>query len=146
MRTLLAFAAVMLAAVVLTGPAAADKVFATGGVAAGGYDVVSYLSGSPVKGSDAFTLEHKGVTWKFASADALAAFKADPAKYEPQYGGHCAYGLGSGGYLVRGDPKVWTIVDGKLYFNYSEGVRESWSENIPGYIASADSAWPSVGK
>ena len=113
--------------------------------AVGGYDAVSYFSGKPVEGTDAFTLEFKGATWKFASAANLAAFKADPAKYAPQYGGHCAWAAANN-YRFAGDPKVWKIVGGKLYLNYNRDVQVKWEKDIPGLIAKGNANWVSLGK
>ncbi len=59
---------------------------------------------------------HKEATYRFASQAHLDAFKADPAKYEPAYGGYCAYGV-SVGAKFDGDPRLWKIVDDKLYLN-----------------------------
>jgi len=36
---------------------------------------------------------YRGATYLFSSADNQAAFEKDPAKYAPQYGGFCAYGV-----------------------------------------------------
>jgi len=108
------------------------------GTAIRGYDTVAYFTeGRPVDGSDEFTTEWQGATWRFASREHLDLFEADPGKYAPQYGGYCAYGVAQDG-LVKIEPELWTIVDGKLYLNYDEGVQETWEEDIPGFIASAD--------
>jgi YHS domain-containing protein len=59
--------------------------------AVGGHDPVAYFSeGKPVAGSASITHQWNGVTWRFASEKNRDAFKADPAKYAPQYGGYCA--------------------------------------------------------
>jgi YHS domain-containing protein len=113
--------------------------------AVGGYDSVSYFNGTPVMGSDAFTTQYKGATFKFANARNLAAFKADPARYAPQYGGHCAWAAGNN-YRFAGDPKVWKIVDGKLYLNYNRSVQGKWEKDIPGLIARGDANWVTLGK
>jgi YHS domain-containing protein len=113
--------------------------------AVGGYDSVSYFSGNPVPGSDAFTTQYKGATFKFANATNLATFKANPARYAPQYGGHCAWAAANN-YRFAGDPKVWKIVDGKLYLNYNKSVQVKWEKDIPGLIAKGDSNWPALGK
>lgn len=113
--------------------------------AVGGYDAVSYFGGKPVEGSDSFTMQYKGATWKFASAANLAAFKADPDKYAPQYGGHCAWAAANN-YRFAGDPKVWRIVDGKLYLNYNRDVQVKWEKDIPGLIAKGNTNWVSLGK
>lgn len=123
---------------------AADPINNKRGVAVKGYDVVAYFTdGKAVKGNEAHTFEHAGVKWQFASADNMNAFKANPEKYAPQYGGYCAYGVAKGAtYDI--DPDAWKIVDGKLYLNYSTGVQKDWNKDIPGYIKTADANWPDV--
>jgi YHS domain-containing protein len=114
------------------------------GVAVGGYDAVSYFKGGePEPGLTQFATGWKGATWRFASQENLDAFKANPAKYAPQYGGYCAYAV-SRGSTAKGDPTAWTVVDGKLYLNYSLDVRKTWAEDIPGNIAKANGNWPGV--
>ena len=109
-----------------------------------GYDPVAYFTqGEPTKGSAEFSLEHKGAQWRFASAENLERFRADPEAYAPQYGGYCAWAVAQG-YTARGNPKYWTIVDGRLYLNYDAGVQRKWEADIPGFIAKADANWPGV--
>ena len=63
-----------------------------GGPALGGYDAVSYFdAGGPQKGKESNATDWKGAKWYFATAENLAAFKAAPEKYAPQYGGYCAF-------------------------------------------------------
>lgn len=112
--------------------------------AVGGYDPVAYFtSGKPVEGSKAFEHKYKDATWRFASAENLAAFKADPAKYAPQYGGYCAWAV-SQGYTAKGDPKAWKVVNGKLYLNYNLDIQKKWEKDVPGLIAKGDTNWPKV--
>jgi YHS domain-containing protein len=128
------------------GAAAAQKaeIYADRAGAIRGYDPVAYFTqNAPVKGSDQFTHQWKGATWRFASAENRDRFAAAPEKYAPQYGGYCAYGVAQN-YAVSIDPQAWTVVDGKLYLNYSRSVRETWSKDIPGYIRKADANWPQV--
>lgn len=113
-------------------------------VALSGYDAVGYFSeGRPVVGDSSFKTTYKGAEFRFASADNLAKFKANPAKYAPQYGGYCAWAI-SQGYTASGDPTVWKIVDGKLYVNYNRDIGNKWEKNIPGFIASANKNWPTI--
>lgn len=114
-------------------------------VAVSGYDAVSYFEGEsgPVKGSKEFGVNYNDVNYYFASADNATKFKAEPAKYAPQYGGHCAWAM-SRGRLAPGDAQVYRIVDGKLYLNFSKTVQEMWEKDISGFIKKADAAWPSV--
>lgn len=114
------------------------------GLAIAGADPVAYFKeGRAVTGSRKFALEWKGATWRFASAENLAAFKAEPDRYEPRYGGYCAWAIAQG--RTAGiDPDAWKIVDGALYLNYSKSVQRRWEEDIPGHIASADQKWPEI--
>ena len=114
------------------------------GAAIRGYDPVAYHRElQPVKGSEQFTASWKGATWRFASAQNRDLFKANPERYAPQYGGYCAYGV-AGGYTVGIDPDAWSVVNGKLYLNYSPGVQASWKQDVPGYIRKADANWPTA--
>lgn len=148
-RRLLALAAIGLAVAPLlaapTGAVAAEPhVFSSGGLAIRGYDPVAYFTQSkPVRGSADHTAEWSGATWRFASAENKAAFEAAPGRYAPQFGGYCAWAV-SRGYTASTEPDAWRIVDGKLYLNYSLGVRRTWSKDIPGNIAKGNRNWPAV--
>jgi YHS domain-containing protein len=109
-----------------------------------GYDPVSYFTdGAPTPGEIDITAEHQGAIYRFASAEHKAMFEADPAKYAPQYGGYCAFGLAQG-YKFDGDPQVWKIVDDKLYLNLSPKVSTIWQQDVPGNIENADAKWQMV--
>lgn len=140
-------AAVMLACAAPPAAMAASPEIFTGlvkGVAVGGYDPVAYFTKhKPVPGNPAITYSWKGATWRFSNTRHLDAFKADPEKYAPQFGGYCAYAVALGS-TAQGDPKSWRIVDGKLYLNLSPAVQKLWEKNIPGYIKAADKHWPGV--
>ncbi|WP_150910386.1 YHS domain-containing (seleno)protein [Marinobacter halotolerans] len=111
---------------------------------AGGYDTVSYFEAEePIKGSADFTTQYQGATWRFASAENLARFKDDPGRYAPVYGGYCAWAV-SQGYLAKGDPKHWSIKQGKLYLNYNQSVQDTWLQNPEEFIQKANANWPKV--
>ena len=115
--------------------------FATDDGAIRGFDPVAYFTEEqPVKGDAAYSYEYNDATWYFSSAENLQSFKRDPARYAPQYGGYCAYAM-SNGWVVSTDPEAWHIDDGKLYLNYSKGVRKTWLKDVPGYVAKADGHW-----
>lgn len=108
------------------------------GIAIKGYDPVAYFTqNKPVKGVDAYVYEWQGAKWKFANQADLDAFKASPAKYAPQYGGYCAYGVANDN-LVSIEPDKFTIIDGKLYLNYDGDVQAKWLKDPAGYIRKAD--------
>jgi YHS domain-containing protein len=123
-----------------------DPVYQHGGFAIRGYDAVEYYQkAAPVKGSSQFSYQWRGATWLFASAENRDRFQADPERYAPQYGGYCAYAV-SKGHTASIDPEAWTIVDGKLYLNYSKGVQKKWKQDVPGNIDKADMYWPDLHK
>jgi hypothetical protein len=127
-------------------PAAAGEIY-TGllsSTAVGGYDPVAYFTeGKPRPGLASITLEWKGATWRFASAKNRDLFRADPERYAPRYGGHCAWATARN-YLAKGDPLHWRIVDGRLYLNYDAKVQSDWEKDIPGEIAKAEANWPAI--
>ena len=123
---------------------AADPVYQNGGVAVGGFDVVSYhRMQNPVAGSTELTHEWQGVTWRFADATNLKLFQEDPGKFAPRYGGYCAYALAKGA-LAPTDPEAWTIYHGKLYLNFSKSVREKWLADVASNVTTADQNWPAI--
>ncbi|HJS54894.1 MAG TPA: YHS domain-containing (seleno)protein [Chitinophagaceae bacterium] len=128
----------------LTVSAQQSEIFVKDNAAIGGYDVVAYFKeGKPVKGSTDFRVTYKGATWLFTNKDNADLFKVTPEKYEPQYGGYCAFGC-SRGYKAKTNPDAWTIVNGKLYLNYNTDVRATWNKDQRGYIEKADANWLQV--
>ena len=75
----------------------------------------------------------------------MEAFKSNPAKYAPQYGGYCAYGT-SEGHKAPTQPDAWSIVDGKLYLNYNKDVQSDWKKKQSELIEKANRNWPKVKK
>lgn len=119
----------------------AITLFSENGVAIRGTDPVAYFTeGKPVQGLREFAYEWKGATWLFASAEHRDQFANNPRAYAPQYGGFCAYGL-SYGALVSTMPDAWSIVDGKLYLNYSIAIQKQWKEDTVGNIDRANLNW-----
>lgn len=111
---------------------------------AGGFDVVGYFEqGQALKGSAEFQSEYQGAQWRFASTDHQARFEANPERYAPAYGGYCAWAV-SQGYLAKGDPQHWSIVDGRLYLNYNQDIQDRWLADTTGFIRQANAHWPQV--
>ena len=143
----------LIAAALLTGAAPAGAVKTTGheyntlyaGLGAKGYDVVAYFTdGKPTLGSEAFTHPYGGVTWRFASKEHRDLFAKAPAKYAPQYGGFCTWGV-AGGKLFDVDPeKGWTIHDGKLYLNFNADLNAVFAADAAGFVAKANQNWPKL--
>jgi YHS domain-containing protein len=113
-------------------------------VAVGGYDPVAYFAdGRPARGTTQHRTTYQGHEYRFASAEHLAAFRANPTRYLPQYGGYCAWAI-SQNYTAPGNPLNWRIVNGRLYLNYNDEIQQRWERDIPGFIQRADANWPSV--
>lgn len=126
--------------------AAKDTIFtpAFSNLAIRGYDTVAYFtSGEPTKGSKEFEYEWMDATWRFSSAENLELFKGEPEKYAPQYGGYCAWALAENK-LASVDPTQWTIVNDKLYLNYSKKIQNKWLKDRDNLISEGDKNWPTV--
>jgi YHS domain-containing protein len=120
------------------------EIFSPEGKAIKGYDVVAFFKEmKPVMGKDSLAYTYKGAQWLFSSRQNMETFKADPARYMPQYGGYCAYGTADG-HKAPTETDTWTIVDGKLYFNYNQKVKGLWTKDQPGLIKKADMQWPAI--
>ena len=114
------------------------------GVAIQGYDPVSFFTDhKPVKGSEQFVQRHNGAVYLFVSREHRDLFKADPAKYEPSFGGYCAYGV-SHNKLAEVDVEAFQIVDGRLLMQYSKGVRDDFNKDTKGNLSKADANWPGL--
>ncbi len=114
-------------------------------VAVEGYDVVAYFTeAKPKKGKAEFAVYHQGITYHFSSNSNKELFKKNPAQYEPQYGGWCAYAMGNDGTKVEIDPETFKVLDGKLYLFYNKfftNTLKSWNKNEVKLKASADANW-----
>lgn len=140
----LAAAAPAIAAFAPRAMAATPEIYAEDGIAIDGTDAVAYFTeGAPVPGDAAITFDYMGATWRFSSEENRDMFAADPVAFAPQYGGYCAFAVSKGATAPTA-PDAWTIVDDKLYLNFSVSVRERWRQDIPGNVALADANWPGV--
>jgi len=119
---------------------------ARAGLGLEGYDAVAYFTDQrPIKGSEAYTTEWQGVTWRFTSAAHRDLFAADPVHYAPQYGGYCAYAV-SHGTTAHGDPKQWAVVDDRLFVNNNPLARKLWENHRSRNIRVGDINWPLIPK
>lgn len=112
-----------------------------------GYDAVSYFTGKAVEGKSSIQFTYKGVVYRFVNAANLNTFKAAPDKYEPAYGGWCAYAMGETGEKVKVDPETFKILNGKLYLFYNfwgNNTLEDWNEKEAQLKAAADRNWKKI--
>ncbi|MGE5108139.1 MAG: YHS domain-containing (seleno)protein [Sphingobacteriales bacterium] len=121
-----------------------SEIYTTEDGAIKGFDAVAYFTqNKAVKGNKQFAVSYKGATWYFSSKQNQEAFKKEPAKYEPQYGGYCAYGC-SKGKKAKTEGEAFTVVNGKLYLNYNLDVLGIWKKDQQGYIKKADANWKTI--
>lgn len=114
------------------------------GVAIQGFDPVAYFSNKAVKGEKKTASTYHGAVYYFSSLENKKLFESNPAKFEPQYGGWCAYAMGEYGKKVEVDPETFKIVDGKLYLFYNayfNNTLKSWNMNEKSLKAKADKNW-----
>jgi len=114
------------------------------GVAMKDFDPVSYFNGKALKGDVKYEYFYKGIKYHFANAENMEAFKKTPGKYEPAYGGWCAYSMSQNGQRVKVDPATYKIVEGKLYlFSNFNGKNTLllWNKNEAKCIADANKFW-----
>ena len=115
------------------------------GIALREFDPVSYFTGSrPLKGNSKFYHHHKGITYYFVNAENVEEFKKSPDKYEPAYGGWCAYTVAQNGERVKVNPVTYKIVDGKLhlFYNYNSDNRLlKWNRQERNFKVAAEKNW-----
>jgi YHS domain-containing protein len=114
------------------------------GVAIQGYDPVAFFTDHrPAKGKPAFASKYNGATYQFVSQADKDLFDKEPAKYEPVFGGYCAYGV-SRDKLAPIDVDAFQIVDGKLLLQYSKSIRDNFNQDQKGNLAKANQNWPAL--
>jgi YHS domain-containing protein len=108
-----------------------------------GHDAVAYFTqNNAVRGDPAIKLEHKGVTYRFASEANKAEFQRAPEKYMPQFGGFCSNGIN---YAVPwgggGGPNTWRIYRGKLYVFGGQSSRDQFEIETEKNLELAHKYW-----
>ncbi|PBQ30568.1 YHS domain protein [Sphingobacteriaceae bacterium] len=119
------------------------------GIALQGYDPVNYFLGTAKTGSSAYSYNYNGITYRFVSEKNMALFKASPAKFEPVYGGWCAYAMGATGEKVEVDPETYKIIDGKLYLFYNaffNNTLPKWNKDEKNLTKKANENWLKLNK
>jgi YHS domain-containing protein len=114
------------------------------GIAIDGYDPVSYFDNQAQKGASEYQVTHRGIIYWFANPVNADKFKSAPDKYEPAYGGWCAYAMGASGDKVKVDPETFKVFDGKLYLFYNfwgNNTLSDWNKNEKELKRKGDQNW-----
>jgi YHS domain-containing protein len=119
-------------------------------VAIQGYDPVAYFKqNKAIKGKNELAASYMGIIYKFSSVANKEIFLKNPAGFEPQYGGWCAYAMGSDGEKVEINPETFKITDGKLYLFYNayfNNTLKSWNKEETNLKAKAEVNWKKIYK
>lgn len=114
-------------------------------IAIQGYDPVAYFKQKKaIKGKKELSFTHEGVIYNFSTKENKEIFAKTPAIYEPQYGGWCAYAMGSSGDKVEIDPETFKIIDNRLYLFYNayfNNTLKSWNKDEKQLKIKADLNW-----
>jgi YHS domain-containing protein len=116
------------------------------GLALDGYDPVAYFPEggvNPQRGTAEWTETHEGVAYRFASEEHLELFRAAPARFQPAYGGWCAFAMAKGK-TVSVDPTSFRIHRGRLFLfskSFLSDARDDWLEDEPKLMKLADADW-----
>ena len=112
-----------------------------------GYDPVSYFpegGGAPKEGSKELETVHAGVRYRFATEEHRTLFLRTPERYEPAFGGWCAYAMAKQD-KVEVDPESYRIQEGRLLLFYDglfANTRKKWGKEGPlELMKRADAAW-----
>ncbi|MFM8742594.1 MAG: YHS domain-containing (seleno)protein, partial [Cytophagales bacterium] len=83
-------------------------------------------------------------TYLFTNGANREKFKSNPEKYEPAYGGWCAYAMGETGEKVKIDPETFKVIEGKVYLFYNfwgNNTLKDWNKNEKPLKTKADQNW-----
>lgn len=112
-----------------------------------GYDVVSYFDHKPQEGKEEILLNYNGVSYRFSTSANREKFKTNPEKYEPAYGGWCAFAMGETGEKVKIDPETYKIINDKLYLFYNfwgTNTLKDWNQNEKKLKDKGDQNWKRI--
>ena len=116
------------------------------GAALEGYDAVSYFTDpAPLPGRPEFEHYWQGVPWYFATAANRDAFAMSPQTYVPMFGGYAAMSMARG-YLSAGNPRIYSILAGRLFLFYSSGNKEAFLLSPREAYQKAEENWAVLSK
>lgn len=117
-----------------------------GRLAIEGYDPVAYFDeggARPAEGQADIRVDHEGVVYRFANEANKQTFLADPERFEPAYGGWCAYAM-SFDKRVSVDPLAFRVGQGRLLlFADTDYVEHDggWVPEEDRLLGKADAKW-----
>jgi YHS domain-containing protein len=95
-----------------------------------GLDPVLLVGGKEVAGKTALSVTRGGFVYLFSTEETRAAFEADPAKYEIQFGGICA----RMGKTAGGNPSDFLVHEGRIYIFGSDDCHKKFKADPARYL------------
>jgi len=121
-------------------------------LAASGYDVVAYFpegGSTPRKGKKKIHSTYRGVVYRFSSEEHKAIFEKNPYRYEPAYGGWCAWAMSKGS-KTEINPKTFIVKNDRLFLFYNGlfgNTKTDWKKGDHlSLMTLADMEWNSISK
>ena len=109
-----------------------------------GYCPASYqMYGEARLGNHQAVVTHRDAHYRLTDDKALEAFKKDPDKYIPAYGGLCADAMSSKR-RHAGDPTVFLVIEGRTFLFFDDAARIRFQSNPTENIKKADENWPLI--
>jgi YHS domain-containing protein len=103
-----------------------------------GLDPVLLVGGKEVAGKPALSVTRSGFVYLFSTPETRAAFEADPARYEIQFGGLCA----RMGKTAGGNPSDFLVHEGRIYIFGSDDCHKTFQADPAKYLPSPAAPLP----
>lgn len=121
-------------------------------VVVGGNDVVAYFKeNEAVRGLADHSTEYNGGTFHFSSQENLEAFRKDPQKYAPKFGGFCAFGVAAKKAKAPTNPMTFKIYNGELLLFFNDlyegnpvNTKEFWEQDENNLYSQATNNWSTL--
>jgi hypothetical protein len=114
------------------------------GLAIGGFDPVAYFTDQlATQGLPDFEASESGAVWRFRNEGNRASFVSHPEVYGPRFGGYDPVDVGRG-VTYAGNPRIWLVVDRRLYLFGREESRDAFAANPARFLKDADARWPGL--
>ena len=109
-----------------------------------GYDPVAYFADDRAReGLERFELIYDDLVWRFANQGNYVAFRDDPQRFIPAYGGHGALMVARGS-ASPGQPQLFARLGQRVFFFRDAPSRYAFLLEAERMIELADQHWPEV--
>lgn len=115
-------------------------------IALKGFDPVAVFpegGGAPTPGRPELRLDYMGAIYQFSKPENLDLFVQNPDRYEPSYGGWCAYAMASGT-KVDIQPQLFTLNGNRAHYFVSQRAKQNFDRDLKGHEERADRFWKQI--